>query len=63
MAALVDHVRRHHPAAGVVADPEAANLASRRALERNPVSRQNEGPVRSEPTNAVTAVYRLPPPD
>ncbi len=62
IAALVDHVRRSYPSAGVVADPESANLASRRALERNSFALVMEGPVSTEPTDAVMAVYRLPPP-
>lgn len=61
IAALVDHVRRKHALAGVVADPDAANLASRRVLEKNGFMLVKEGPIRTEPTDATLAVYRLPP--
>lgn len=61
IAALVAHVRRRHPEAGMIADPEAANLASRRVLEKNGFRLLREGPVESEPTDAVMAVYRLDP--
>jgi aminoglycoside 6'-N-acetyltransferase len=59
VAALVDYVRRDHPDAGVVADPETANLASRRALEKNGFELVGEGSLPSEPTDAPMAVYRL----
>jgi RimJ/RimL family protein N-acetyltransferase len=62
IAALVAHVRQAHPAAGVIADPEATNLASRRVLEKNGFRLLREGPVESEPTDAVMAIYRLGPP-
>lgn len=61
IAALVAHVRQRHPGAGVIADPEAENLSSRRVLEKNGFCLLREGPVESEPTNAVMAVYRLDP--
>lgn len=62
VAALVDHVRRHRPGAGVIADPEATNTASRRVLEKNGFVLVAERPVESEPTDAPMAIYRLQPP-
>ncbi len=35
VAALVVEARRHHPGAGVLTAPDAANAASRRVLEKN----------------------------
>lgn len=61
IAALVTHVRRTHPTAGLIAGPEAANLASRRVLEKNGFQLLREGAVDSEPTDATIAVYRLAP--
>jgi aminoglycoside 6'-N-acetyltransferase len=61
IAALVATVRLEHPAAGLVADPEAANIASRRVLEKNGFQLLRESPVASEPTDAVMAIYRLAP--
>ena len=59
--ALVAHIQRRHPQAGIIADPEATNLASRAVLERNGFVLIDERPVRSEPTNAIMAIYRRPP--
>jgi|SRR5271165_77101 len=59
---LVATVRAERPAAGLVADPEAANIASRRVLEKNGFKLIHERPVASEPTDAVMAIYRLAPP-
>ncbi len=56
---LVDHVRQRDPHAGVIADPNAANVASRRVLEKNRFTLLAERPVASEPTNAPMAIYRL----
>ncbi len=61
LAVLVDHVRHEHPAAGVVADPDATNVASRRALEKNGFTLLKEGPIPTEPADAM-AIYRLAPP-
>src|SRR5665213_1746558 len=61
VAALVGHVRERHARAGVIADPEAANIASRRVLEKNGFQLLGERPVASEPTTAPMAIYRLPP--
>ncbi len=58
---LVAHIRKRHPGAGLIADPEAANLASRRALEKNGFVLQGERVVATERTDAPMAVYRLPP--
>jgi aminoglycoside 6'-N-acetyltransferase len=63
VAALVRHVRERHSRAGVIADPEAANIASRRVLEKNGFELLGERPVASEPTAVSMAIYRLPPPD
>lgn len=62
VATLVAYVRRRHPAAGVIADPEAANAASRRVLEKNGFSLVAERVLPSESTQDVMAVYRLAPP-
>lgn len=35
VAALVAEVRRHEPSSGVLVDPDARNVASRRVLEKN----------------------------
>jgi aminoglycoside 6'-N-acetyltransferase len=61
IAALVAHTRHRHPDAGIVADPEASNVASRRVLEKNGFQLLAERPVASEPTPAPMAIYRLPP--
>jgi aminoglycoside 6'-N-acetyltransferase len=59
IAALVELVRRVHPGAGVIADPDAANVASRRVLERNGFELVDERLVPSEPVAGPMAVYRL----
>lgn len=59
---LVAHIRERHPHAGLIADPEATNRASSRALEKNGFLLQEERVVASEPTGAMMAIYRLPPP-
>src|SRR5206468_163745 len=61
IATLVTRIRRCHPNAGVIADPEASNIASRRVLEKNRFRLLDERPVASEPTAAPMAIYRLPP--
>jgi len=61
IAALVAEVRRHHPGAGLLADPDAANIASRRVLEKNGFRLVAVRPVATEPTDAPMAVYRLNP--
>lgn len=62
VAELVAHVRRLRPGAGLIADPESANTASRRVLEKNGFALVGERPVESEPTDAPMALYRLAPP-
>lgn len=59
IAALVAEVRRHHPGAGVLTAPDAANTASRRVLERNGFELVAVRPVATEPTDAPLAIYRL----
>lgn len=59
--ALVGRIAADLPGAGVVADPDAANLGSRRVLEKAGFRLVREGTVASEPTDAVMAVYRRPP--
>jgi aminoglycoside 6'-N-acetyltransferase len=59
VAALVDEVRRHHPGCGVIVDPDARNLASRRVLERNGFSLIAVRPVASELNDNPMAIYRL----
>lgn len=59
IAALSAYVRQRHPAAGLIADPEAANVASRRVLEKNGFELVREGAIPSEPTAATMAIYRL----
>lgn len=58
---LVSCIRRQHRRAGIVADPEASNVASRRVLEKNGFELLGVGPVASEPTPAPMAIYRLRP--
>lgn len=62
IADLVAHIRREHPACGVIADPEAGNPASRRVLEKNGFRLASEQPIPSERTAEVMAIYRLPGP-
>jgi aminoglycoside 6'-N-acetyltransferase len=62
VGALVRHVRRQYPAGGIIAGPEAANIASRRVLEKNGFALLGERPLPSEPTPAPIAIYRLPAP-
>ena len=59
VAALVAEVRAPRPNAGIIADPEATNHASRRVLEKNGFQLLAERPVPSEPINAPMAIYRL----
>ena len=60
IGALVAHIRQRHPDASLIADPEAANLASRRVLEKNGFVLQGERIVATERTDAPMAIYRLP---
>jgi len=63
IAELVDEVRRHHPGAGIVTTPEAANTPSRRVLEKNGFDLVAVRPVATEPTATPMAIYRLLPPN
>lgn len=63
IAAVVAQVRDRYPHAGLIADPEAANLASRRVLEKNGFVLQWERAVATERIDAPMAIYRLPPSD
>ena len=60
IALLVAEVRRHHPACGVIVDPDASNVASRRVLERNGFTLIAVRPVATEPGDNPMAIYRLP---
>jgi aminoglycoside 6'-N-acetyltransferase len=59
IAALVREVRRRHPGCGVVVEPEAANLASCRVLERNGFVLADVRPLAFEPGDRPMAIYRL----
>ena len=59
IAALVDEVRRHHPRCGLIVDPDARNVGSRRVLERNGFSLVTVRSVATEPTDDPVAIYRL----
>jgi aminoglycoside 6'-N-acetyltransferase len=58
--ALVAEVRRIHPGAGMLVDPDAANLASRRVLEKNGFVLVAVPRVDTEPNDAPMSIYRLP---
>lgn len=60
VAALVAEVRCHHPGCGILADPDAANVPSRRVLEKNGFLLVAERSVATEPTDRPMAIYRLP---
>jgi RimJ/RimL family protein N-acetyltransferase len=60
IAALVAEIHSHHPHAGIIADPEAANQPSRRVLEKNGFTLVDERLIESEPTDDLMAIYRLP---
>jgi RimJ/RimL family protein N-acetyltransferase len=60
IAALVAELRQQCPGVGVLVDPDAANLASRRVLEKNGFLLVGVRPVATEPTDTPMAVYRLP---
>jgi aminoglycoside 6'-N-acetyltransferase len=60
IATLVAHVRRHHPGAGILVDPDATNVASRRVLEKNGFELMSVRPLACEASDAPMAIYRLP---
>jgi RimJ/RimL family protein N-acetyltransferase len=60
IAVLVAEVRLHHPGAGVLVDPDAANQASRQVLERNGFELVAVRTVASEPSDHPMAIYRRP---
>jgi aminoglycoside 6'-N-acetyltransferase len=60
IATLTAEVRRRHPGAGILTDPDAANVASRRVLEKNGFRLVAVRPVATEPSDAPMAIYRLP---
>ena len=60
IATLVTEIRRRHPGAGILADPDAANMASRRVLEKNGFHLTAVRPVATEASDAPMAIYRLP---
>lgn len=62
IAALIAYIRQRQPAAGLLADPEAANIASRRVLEKNGFELVRESVLASESTDATMAIYWLSPP-
>ena len=59
IATLTTEIRRRHPGAGVVTDPDAANIASRRVLEKNGFHLVTVRPVVTEASDAPMAIYRL----
>jgi aminoglycoside 6'-N-acetyltransferase len=61
IAALVEEVHRHHPRCGVIVDPDANNVASRRVLERNGFSLITIRAGATESTDDPVAIYRLCP--
>jgi aminoglycoside 6'-N-acetyltransferase len=56
---LVGQIRQIHPGAGIVADPDATNMASRRILEKNGFRLVDERLVPSDETDAPMAIYRV----
>jgi aminoglycoside 6'-N-acetyltransferase len=59
IATLTTEIRRRHPGAGILADPDAANSASRRVLEKNGFHLVAVRPVATEASDAPMAIYRL----
>ncbi len=59
IATLVAEVRRHCPGAGILADPDATNLGSRRVLEKNGFELMGVRPLVTEASDAPMAIYRL----
>jgi aminoglycoside 6'-N-acetyltransferase len=61
IASLVSLVRAARPGCGIVADPDAQNMASRRVLEKTGFELVAVRTVESEPSDEPMAIYRLPP--
>ncbi len=59
VSVLVAHVRALHPGSGVIADPQAAHVASCRVLAHNGFELLGVRPVATEPTDDPVAIYRL----
>jgi aminoglycoside 6'-N-acetyltransferase len=59
IATLTTEIRRRHPGAGILTDPDAANMASRRVLEKNGFHLVAVQPVATETSDAPMAIYRL----
>ena len=57
-AVLVDEIREHHPGCGLIVEPDAANVASRRVLERNGFELVDVRPLAFEPDDRPMAIYR-----
>ena len=52
-------MRSIDPSAGLIADPDATNVGSRRVLEKNGFVLIDERPVPTEAVTAPMAIYRL----
>lgn len=61
IAALIDEVRRHHPGAALLSDPEQANVASCRVLEKNGFRLVDVRRIESELGDGPNAIFRLDP--
>jgi hypothetical protein len=55
----VTEIRRGHPGAGTLADPDAANMASRRVPEKNGFHLVDVRPVATEASDDPMTIYRL----
>ena len=53
-------VRCTCPGAGLLAGPDAANVASRRVLEKNGFALVAVRPMATEPSDRPISIYRLP---
>lgn len=60
ISALVGLVRAARPRCGIIADPDAQNVGSRRVLEKNGFGLVTVKAMNSEPTDDPMAIYRLP---
>jgi aminoglycoside 6'-N-acetyltransferase len=61
IAVLVAEIRRDYPGAGILADPDAANSASRRVLEKNGFRLAAIPPASTGVSDAASLTYRLSP--